>query len=108
VQGVLARQAGEEVPELATGGAQEAAVGRQPHQHLGDAQGDDLGVGERAPRVARSLGQKVVGRAVDTDQEQVEVGVHRGLLVDDVRDSADFDLLVLVPIATAGAVASII
>jgi hypothetical protein len=108
VQSVLTRQSGEQVAELAPGGPQEAPIGRDPDQHLGDAEGDDLGVAQRAPRIGRALGQKVVGRAVDTDQEQVEVGVHRGLLVDDVEDTADFDLPPLVPIATPRAVASII
>jgi hypothetical protein len=108
VQRVLAGQLGEEVAQLAAGGTQEAPVGRDPHQHLGDAEGDDLGVCQLASRIGRALGQEVVGRAVDTDHEQVEVGVHRGLLVDGVQDTADFDLPPLVPIATAEAVASII
>jgi hypothetical protein len=94
--------------ELTAGRTQEAPIGRYPHEHLGDTEGDDLGVGELSSRIGRPLGQEVVGRAVDTDQQQVEVGVHRGLLVDGVEDTADFDLPPLVPIATAGAVASII
>ena len=77
-------------------------------QHLRDAKRDDLGVRQPAPGISRSLWQQVVSRAVDTDQEQVEVGVHRGLLVDGVTDTADFDLLTLVPIATTETVASII
>ena len=67
-----------------------------------------FGIGQLAPRVVRSGGQQVVGRAVDADQKQVEIGVHRGLLADGVQDTADFDLLTLVPIATVGAVASTI
>ena len=105
---VLAGKVREEVAELAASGPQEAAIGGDPHHHLCDAEGDDLGVAEPTPRVTRALRQQVVGSAVDTDQEQVEVGVHRGLLVDGVVDTADFDLLLLVPIATASAVASII
>ena len=96
------------MPELALGSSQEAPIRRYPHQHLGDAEGDDLCIAQRAPGVAWPLGQEVVGRAVDTDQQQVEVGVHRGLLVDGVLDTADFDLHPLVPIATTGAVTSII
>ena len=107
VQRVLGRQEREEVPELASGGSQEAPIRRDAHQHLGDAQSHDLGVAQLATRVGRPFGQKVVGRAVDTDK-QVEVGVHCGLQVDDVEDTADFDLRYLVPMATAEAVASII
>jgi hypothetical protein len=94
--------------ELTTGGTQETAVTRNPHEHLRDAQGHHLRIAEAPARVARTVGQEVVGCAVDTDQEQVEVGVHRGLLVDDVQDTADFDLPLHAPIATAVAVASII
>jgi hypothetical protein len=108
VQGILARQVGEEMPELAAGGAQKAAVARDPHQHLSDAQRHHLGVRQLAAGVAPGLGQKIVGRAVDTDTEQVEVGVHRGLQVDGAVSTADFGLPLLVPRATARAVASII
>ena len=91
VLGILAGKQGEHVPELAAGGTQEAPGGVDPHQHLGDAEGDDLGVGQPAAGDARPARQEVVGRAVATDEQQVEVGVHRGLRVDGVRDTADFD-----------------
>jgi hypothetical protein len=82
VQPVLAWQIREQVPELAAGGTQKPAVGRDPHQHLRHAEGDDLGVAQLPPRIAWPLRQQVVSSAVHTDTEQVEVGVHRGLQVD--------------------------
>jgi uncharacterized protein with ACT and thioredoxin-like domain len=108
VERVLARQVVEEVAELAAGGAQEATVARDPQQHLGDAERHHLRVRQLAAGIAPWLGQEIVGRAVDTDTEQVEVGVHRGLQVDGAANTADFDLPLLVPRATAHAVASII
>ncbi len=80
------------MPQLAAGGAQKAAVARDPHQHLGNAERDHLGIGQLAAGVARGLGQEIVGRAVDTDAQQVEVGVHRGLQVDGAVSTADFGL----------------
>jgi hypothetical protein len=94
--------------ELPSHGAQKAAVARDPHQHLRNTQGHDLGVAELAPRVRGWLGQQIVRCAVDSDSEQVEVGVHRGLLVDGAFDTADFDLPKPVPICPGYAVASII
>ena len=87
---------------------QEAAVARNPHQHLRHAQRDDLGVAELPSPVARRLRQQVVRGAVDSDAEQVEVGVHRGLQVDGAIDTADFDLPHPVPLDHGNAVASII
>ncbi len=94
--------------DLAARGAQKTAVGRDPHQHLGNAERDHLGVTQPAARVRFALRQQVVSRAVDTDQKQVEVGVHRGLRVDGAVNTADFGLPLSVPRATAEAVASII
>jgi hypothetical protein len=108
VQRVLAGQVGKQVTELAARGLQETPVTRLAHQHLRHRERDDLGVGQPTASVSWRLRQQVVSRAVDTDQEQVEVGVHRGLQADDVGDTADFDLPLLVPTATARAVASII
>ena len=58
--------------------------------------------GEWAP-----LGQQVVSRAVDTDTEQVEVGVHRGLQVVDAS-AAPTSTCLPWSLATTKAVASII
>jgi hypothetical protein len=82
VQSVLAWQLREQVRELAPSRPQEPAIARDPHQHLGDTQRHDLRVSQLPPRVARPLRKQVVRRAVDADTEQVEVGAHRGLLVD--------------------------
>ncbi len=108
VQCVLGGQEGKEMTELPLGGAQEAPIGGDPHQYLRDAQGHHFRIAQPTTCIVRAFGQEVVGGAVDTDAEQVEVGVHRCLLVDGVQDTADFDLLFIAPIATAGAVASII
>src|SRR4051794_40311758 len=79
------------------GRTQEAAVARDPHQHLRPTERHDLRVAPPPARVARPLRQQVVSRAVDTDAEQVEVGVHRGLQVVDASANADFDLHPPVP-----------
>jgi hypothetical protein len=42
-----------------------------------------------------SLWQKVIGCAINVGAESVEVGVHRGLRVDGVSDTADFGLSAL-------------
>src|SRR5205823_11793000 len=83
VQRVLTGQLREQVAELPASRTQEAAVARDPHQHLGNAQRDDLGVAQPPASISGPLGQQVVSGAVDTDQEQVEVGVHRGFQVVD-------------------------
>jgi hypothetical protein len=46
--------------------------------------------------------------AINGNAESVEVGVHRGLQVDGVLDTADFDLSVLNPFTTGIPVESII
>jgi len=61
-------------------------------QLLGDGQRDDLSVGHHPPGVLSWLGQKIVGGAEHRNEQQVEVGVHRGPHRSSVRDStADFD-----------------
>lgn len=62
VERVLAGQVVEEVAEPAAGGTQEATVGRDPQQHLGDAERDHLGVRQLAAGIAPWLGQEIVGR----------------------------------------------
>jgi hypothetical protein len=52
--------------------------------------------------------QEIVRCAINGDAEGVEVGVHRGLQVDGVLDTADFGPSVQNPFATAIAVESII
>ena len=87
---------------------EEAAVAWDAHDGLGDAERDDLGVRDPAAGVARSLGQEIVGRAINGGAESVEVGVQRGLLVDGAVNTADFGLSALNPLITALAVESTI
>ena len=58
--------------------------------------------------VARPGWLQLFSRAVHTDTEQVEIGAHRGLQVDDTDDTADFDLPYPLPTTTTNPVASII
>jgi hypothetical protein len=108
VKAGLGGQLGEEVGEPLCRHGQEAAVARNPHDRLGHAEGDDLGVGDAPPRVARWGGQKIVARAINGGAESVEVGVQRGLLVDGAVNTADFGLSALCPPVTALAVESTI
>ena len=57
---------------------QEVAIGRDPEQRLGDAEGDDLRVGHPSAGVSGLLGQEIVGGAEHRNEQQVEVGEHRG------------------------------
>jgi hypothetical protein len=82
VQRILARQVRKQMPELAAGGSQEPPVGRDPHQYLRNTERDDLRVAQLPPGVSGPCRKQVVRGAIDADTEQVEVGTHRGLLVD--------------------------
>jgi hypothetical protein len=86
----------------------EPAVAWDPHDRLGDTQAHDLRIGQLTPSVATGSRQEIVGCAINGNAESVEVGVHRGLQVDGVLDTADFGLSVLNPFTTAIAVESII
>ena len=83
-------------------------VTRNPHDRLRDAERDDLRVCDSSPGVPRPLGQEIVRRAVNGGAESVEVGVHRGLQVDGVLDTADFGLSAQNPPNTAPTVESTI
>jgi hypothetical protein len=83
-------------------------VAGNPHDRLCDTERQDLRVGDDSARVCGRFWQEIVGRAINDRAESVEVGVHRGLLVDGVLDTADFGLSVLNPFTTAIAVESII
>jgi hypothetical protein len=82
MQRVLAGEKRKQVAELTARRPQKTTIARDPHQHLRHTQRHDLGVAEPAARVSRPLGEQVVRRAIDTDTEQVEVGVHRWLQSD--------------------------
>ncbi|MFN2467314.1 MAG: hypothetical protein ABR521_04175, partial [Gaiellaceae bacterium] len=59
-------------------------------------------------RVPRRFRQEIVSRAINGDAEKVEVGVHRGLLVDGVLNTADFGPSAPNPSNMAAAVESLI
>jgi hypothetical protein len=87
---------------------QEAAVGGDAHDRLGDAERDQLGIGELPPGIGPRLWQKVVGCAIDDGAESVEVGVHRGLQADDALDTVGFGLSALLSLDRLDLVESII
>jgi hypothetical protein len=87
---------------------EKAAAAWDPHDRLCDTERDELRVGNHPTRVCGGFWQEIVRCAINGDAEQVEVGVHGGLLVDGVLDTADFGLSVQNPFATAIAVESII
>jgi len=91
----LPRDLREEVAQVLAGIGQEAPVRRDSRDGLGHAESDDLGVGRPPSGVAGLLWQKVIGCAINVRAESVEVGVHRGLRVDGVLDTADFGLSAL-------------
>jgi hypothetical protein len=107
VERVLAWQLREEMAELTAGGAQEAAVAGDPHQHLRDAKGHDLRVAQPAPSVTGPPRQEIIRPAINADTEKVEVGVHRGLRVVDAL-AAPTSTSLTWTLATTKAVASII
>jgi len=96
------------MPELPACGAEEPPVGRDAHDRLGDAERDQLGVGDAAPRVGTWLWQKIVGCAIDDRAESVEVGVHRGLRADGALGTVGFGLSAFVSLDTGHLVESII
>jgi hypothetical protein len=108
VIGVLSRKNGEQMSDLTAGGPQEAPVRGDAHEHLGDGQGDDLGVARSAAGVPPPLWQKVIGCAINNGAEGVQVGVHRGLQADDVLDTVGFGPSASNPFTSAMFVASII
>jgi hypothetical protein len=68
--------------ELPARRPQKATIARDAHHHLRHAKRHDLHVAEPSPTIAGPRRQQIVSRAVDTDTEQVEVGVQRGLQSD--------------------------
>src|SRR5215204_541773 len=108
VEAGLLGQLGKEVVQALSGDCQEAAIGGDPHDRLGDAKGCDLGVGDPAAGISRFLGQEIVRRAINDGAESVEVGVHRGLSVDGCFSTVDFGLSASNPLITAVAVESTI
>ena len=72
---------------------QKPGVGWDSHDRLSDAQGDDLSVGDLATRVAGPLGQEIISDAINNNEQQVEVGEHRGSSWESAvtESTADFD-----------------
>ena len=104
----LVRQVREEVTEALAGDGQEATVGGDAHDRLGDAERDQLGVGDPTAGIGLALWQQVVGCAIHHGAESVEVGVHRGLRVDDAMSTVGFGLSALSSLGRANLVESII
>jgi hypothetical protein len=71
-------QAGEQVSELKSSGPQEPCIRGHSHYRLSDLQRDDLRIRDSSSGVFSPLGQEIVHRAVNGDEQQIEVGVHRG------------------------------
>jgi hypothetical protein len=107
VSGLLG-QRGEEMGKTSLGRPQEPAIRGDAHDGLGHTEGDDLSIGRLSPGVSLLLWQKIIGCAINEGAESVEVGVHRGLLVDGVLDTVDFGLSVSNPFYTGIFVESII
>jgi hypothetical protein len=105
---VLGGKAGEEMAELAFSSPKKTPVRRDAHEHLGDGQGDDLGIGGLPSSVSASLWQKIIGRAINDGAEGVQVGVHRGLQADGVSSTVDFGPSASLPFCSVMFVASII
>ena len=81
----LLGQLRKQVPEPAGGEREKPPIGRDAEQGLGDAQRDDLRIGDPSLGVLGPLGQEIVGRAEHGNQQQVEVGEHRGPWVDGAK-----------------------
>jgi hypothetical protein len=104
----LGRDDREQVGKSLPRDLEEPPIARDPHDRLGNAERDDLRVCDHATGVPWRFGQEIVSSAINHGAEKVEVGVHRGLLVDGVFSTADFDLFTQNPWNTAKAVESII
>jgi hypothetical protein len=108
VEAGLLGQLGEEVTQPPAGDREEAAVGGDAHDRLGDAERRNLGVGDAAAGVAGLFRQEIVRRAINRSAESVEVGVHRGLSVDGCFSTVDFGLSASYPLIRGNPVESTI
>src|SRR5271155_4217675 len=101
----LSRDAREQVTQTFRGDRQEPPVRRYAHDRLGNAQRHDLRVCEASLGVPRLLRQEIVSRDINRNQQQVEVGVHRGPLRVGgwLLSTADFDPAAYKPSKTTDA-----
>ena len=99
VERAALRQVREQMPQTMAGNGKELLVRAAVEHGLGDAQRDDLRVGDPSSRVDGLRGQEIVNGAVNSDQQQIEVGVHRGPPEGRrlAQSTADFDLPAYVP-----------
>jgi len=106
----LIGQGGKQVRQAPARGGQKASVRTDAQQYLGDAERDNLRVGELAPGVLSPSGQEIVSGAEHRNTEQVEVGEHRGPLRVDGEQQAPptSTSLRYVPHSTVTAVESLI
>jgi hypothetical protein len=85
------------------GDRHEPRVRRDPHDRLRHAERDDLGIGHDSSGVIGLDEQEIVGGAEHCNEQQVEVGVHRGPLGRRWElGSAVFDLSALCPLRSHG------
>jgi hypothetical protein len=75
----LLGQHGEQMRQPLAGDREKPTVRRDPHDRLSDTQRDDLRVCDSSRSVVVPFGQEIVGRDEHGREQQVEVGVHRGL-----------------------------
>ncbi len=93
-----ARQPRKQMRETFARRLDEPLVGGDPQQRLRDAERHDLRVGHHPTGVRLASRKEIVGTAVNRDQQQVEVGEHRGPLGSTARlGTADFDLTAVGP-----------
>jgi hypothetical protein len=93
------RQVREQVREPPRRDRKKPRIGRDPHDRLRDRERDDLLISDLSTGVPGPLGQEIVHRAINSDQQQIEVGVHRGPPRDRrlIQNTVDFDLPAYVP-----------
>ena len=93
-----ARQFGKQMRETLTRRVDEPRVGGDPHERLRHTERDDFRVGHSATSVPLASREEIVSTAINRDQQQVEVGEHRGPLGSTARKgTADFDLTAVGP-----------
>ena len=107
-QRVLGRQDGKQPDELTLGHPQEPSIGADAQHRLGDAQRDDLRIGDSSTGVPGPLGHQIVCGTEHRSEQQVEVGEHRGPSGRRRGQStADFDLRSITPATPTGVASTI-